>query len=540
MTTRHRSLQAAGAPTVTGDGRTVTVRLVAWDHPSTVTDDGGRTWYHEQFARGGLQAPPDVADVILPASAEHHAEKVGRIIATDDRPDGLYAEVRMADTVKARDQLALIDEGLLSVSVEFDDDPTPAGHGDHVTRTAAVLTGLAFTDLPQHTSAAVIGRRSHKDTTSMDNDSTDHTAEPTAPAAAVPTTEPATEPATTEHTRSMPATRPDPTPAHRQPAPATAPALGSRFRSFGEFVRAAATGDINRTERETFYRALAAADTSDTAGLIRVQWLSEIIDLIQPAMPTVAAFSQRPLPDKGLVVSQPTVTTRPTAAKQAAQLDAISSTAAVIGSTSWDVFTFGGGQAMSLQTILRTEPEYLTEVMRLHAVEMALAIETAVVAAVLAAADDVHTAVELSNTAVDYQDAFVDAAALVLGAAGIQQLPSVAVLNVPMWVKLAKAKDTTGRPLFPSMSPTNPQGTLELTSASGEIRSLRYFVSPKMATTNAKAVVGVPEAFRTMLGPVQTLQADVPETLSQEHAIYQFAAYGKVDARGLVLIQDAS
>jgi hypothetical protein len=234
------------------------------------------------------------------------------------------------------------------------------------------------------------------------------------------------------------------------------------------------------------------------------------------------------------------VTTRPTVAKQAAQGDGISTQKAVIGATSWTVDTYAGGQGMSMQTILRSEPDYLTEVMRLHTVEMALELEEAVVASVLAAADDVHTAVELSNTAIEYQDAFIDAAALILGSAGIQQLPTVAVLNVPMWVLLGKAKDSTGRPLFPGLNPMNPQGSFDITQGTGEVRSLRYFVSPKMATANAKAVVGVPDAFRTMIGPIQTMQNDVPETLTQEHAVFQFAAFGKVDARGLALIQNAS
>lgn len=537
---RHRALQAAGAPSlVDGDGRTVRVRLVSWGVPSSVTDDGGRTWYRESFARGGLQAPPDVHDVVMAARDGHHREPVGRIVATEDLDDGLYADVRMVATARADELLALIDEQLLSVSAEFDDDPTPARAGEHVQRTTAVLTGLAFTHLPQHTTAAVIGRRSHEETTMEDtiDDPTavDPTTDDPTPAPAAPV----------EHTRSLeptpataPARRPSPTLPHRTAELVTE--VQTRFRSFGEFVRAAALGEVTRQERDRYYRALSSATTTDTSGLIQTQWIRDVIDLIRPAMPTVQAFEQRPLPDQGLTISQPTVTTRPTIAKQAAQGDAISSQKAVIGSTSWTVDTFAGGQGMSFQSILRTDPAYLAEVMRLHTVEMALEIEEAVVAGVLAAADDVHTAVELSNTATEYQDAFIDAAALILGSAGIQRLPTLAVLNVPMWVLLGKAKDSAGRPLFPGLSPLNPQGSFQLTDGTGEVRSLRYFVSPKMATTNAKAVVGVPEAYRTMMGPIQTIQNDVPETLTQEHAVFQFVAHGKVDARGLALIQNAS
>jgi HK97 family phage major capsid protein len=520
-----RSLRETGPATVLEDGRTVRVRVVGWDSPQEVTDDG-RTTYLEQFERGGLLP----GDGTVLAEMEHGGQIIGRLSGTDVAEDGLYADVRVADTATGRDTLALIDEGLLSVSAEFEDTPTTAADGELVTRSSARLTRLAFTHVPQHQTAAVLGRRSHpQETPPMEDD--ENTAEQTLEDAAPDTT-----PEIETVQRSAPARRPSP--SLRTATDVTE--VQTRFRSFGEFVHAAATGQIPKAERERYYRALSSATTSDTAGLVRTQWLNDVIDLIRPSMPTVAAFSQAPLPDKGFTVSQPTVTTRPTVAAQAAQGDAISSQKAVIGTTSWTVGTYAGGQGMSMQAILRTEPDYLTEVMRLHVVELALEIEEAVVAAVLAAADDVHTAVELSNTAVDYQDAFVDAAALILGSAGIQRLPDVAVLNVPMWVLLAKAKDTTGRPLFPGLSPTNPQGTLELTSTTGELRSLRYYVSPKMATANAKAVVGVAEAFRTMLGPIQTMQNDVPETLTQEHAVFQFAAFGKVDARGLALIQNAS
>ena len=538
---RHRSLKAAGAPTlVAGDGRTVRIRLVAWDSPSQVTDDGGRTWYREQFKRGGLQVPPDAS--LIAATADHGGEPVGRIVSAEALDDGLYADVRMSATSTADDHLALIDDELLSVSVEFDDDPTAAAPGELVTRERAVVTGIAFTHYPQHTSAAVIGRRSHRGEPPMDNDTTgtdetagtDTTTTDTAPAT---TTE--TAPAV-EHQRShTPARRPD-------PAPAGAPAAlaQTRFRSLGHFVHEAASGRVPQDERQRFYRALSAATTSDIAGLLQVQWINEVIDLIRPSMPTVMAFAQRPLPDAGTTIQRPIVTQRPSIAKQTTQNAAvgsggIGSQKVTIGTASWTVDVYGGGQEMSLTTLLRSDPAYLDQVIRLYSVEMARKLETDVVAAVLAAADDVNTsAIELPNTDATLQNAFIDAADTILGA--IDRLPTLAVINRKMWVKLAKAVDGSNRPLFPGVSLFNPVGSLDLGRLDGEVRSLRFFVAPKMDNTREKAVVGVPEAFETMLGPVQTVQTDVPETLTHQHAVFQFAAFGKVDASGLVLIDNAS
>ena len=156
---RTRSLRAGEIGPVDGDGRTVDVRLVAWNTPADVSDDGGRTWYQEQFARGGLQ-PGD--DRMLVRN-EHSGAVIGRIRNVEDRADGAYAVVRVADTSDGRDLLGLLDEDVLdSVSVEFDDDPTPARAGSLITRTAArQVTGLAFTLFPAHPTAAVLGRRLH-------------------------------------------------------------------------------------------------------------------------------------------------------------------------------------------------------------------------------------------------------------------------------------------------------------------------------------------------------------------------------------------
>jgi hypothetical protein len=533
---RHRALQAAGSPTlIAGDGRTVRVRLVAWDTPSQVTDDGGRTWYREQFTRGGLQVPPDT---LIGATADHFGEPVGRIVAAETLDDGLYADVRMSATSTADDQLALIDDGLLSVSVEFDDELGHAAPGELVTRADAVVTGLAFTHYPQHTTAAVIGRRSHRGEPPMDPEDINPPAPELAPE---PTLEPEPAPVV-DHQRSHPAPRrPDPTPAG---AGGPAALAQTRFRSLGHFVHEAAAGRVPVDERMRFYRALSAATTADIGGLLQVQWINEVIDLIRPSMPTVQAFSQRPLPDSGTSISRPIVTQRPAVAKQTTQNAAvgaggIGSQKVTIGTANWTVDVYGGGQEMSLTTLLRSDPAYLDQVIRLYSVEMARKLETDVVAAVVAAADDVNTtAIELPNTDATLQNAFIDAADVILGA--IDRLPTLAVINRKMWVKLAKAVDSTGRPLFPGVSLFNPVGSMDLGKLDGEVRSLKFFVAPKMANVREQAVVGVPEAFETMLGPIQTVQNDVPETLTHQHAVFQFASFGKVDASGLCFIDNAA
>ena len=85
----------------------------------------------------------------------------------------------------------------------------------------------------------------------------------------------------------------------------------------------------------------------------------------------------------------------------------------------------------------------------------------------------------------------------------------------------------------------NAHGQMSLTNTdTGQVMDLAYAIIPSW--TGKVAVMGVRDAFRTMVGPMNTMQADVPETLSRDYAVYEFAAHGPVDTAGLVKIVDAA
>ena len=527
-----RSLRPGTIGPVDGDGRTVEVRLVAWNTPADVSDDGGRTWYREQFTRGGLTPG---ADRLLVRN-EHTGAVVGRVREITDRPDGAYAQVRVADTGDGRDLLALLDEDVVEhVSIEFDDDPTPPRPGELVTRGRAVLTGLAFTLHPAHQSAAVLGRRSLP----KESPVTDVNITPTEPDPDVPDPEipEVPEPA---RARALPAVRPSAGVHQLHPAATVQPAPVGRFRSLGEFVRAAASRQLTLEERGRYFRALSSAGSGDAPGLFAQEsWIGEIIDLRRNRTPSSTLFSQRPLPPTGNTINQPVIIQRPLVGLQDGELAQIPSRKVKIGSASWDVDTYAGGQGMSIQLIERSDPSYLNEVYRMYVTEMDLNLEAVVAAAVLAASDDTHPVQEVDATAQNHVNAFIDAAALLLKAPTIQSPPEVLGMSVDMWVLLAKAKDTTGRPLFPALGPMNAHGQMSLTNTdTGQVMDLAYAIIPSW--TGKVAVMGVRDAFRTMVGPMNTMQADVPETLSRDYAVYEFAAHGPVDTAGLVKIVDAA
>lgn len=550
MTIRRRS---AAALTPVVSGRTVTVRLVAWDTPSTVTDDGGRSWYQESFARGGAR----LGRGRLVARTEHDGAIVGTIDpeSADDRDDGLYADVRLRSTSAADDLLVLLDDDdehgpvIDAVSIEFD---APAHHGRSVTyrNGEAVITGVAFVPDPQHPASTVVAIRSRNGAQHMDTDTL--------------ADEHDTDVDEHEHVEDQHDTdvdevdEVDEAPPSRQrsrPAPARqrsvrrpgAGATAHAFPTFGHYARAvyeasqrdgetspaiAAYTRALRTGIARRRRALADGVTGDVTSVVRDAWVDEVIDLVASVTPTLSAFASRPLPASGMTVSQPKMTQRPLVGVQAAEKTEVDTRKLTLGLESWEVATYAGGNDLSVQLLERADIDVLNEYMRYFAIEMGEALNAAAVTSVLAAAVATNNAVEMVGT--DFNAAVIAASKPILTA--LHRLPTVCLLSVDMWEVLGNAVDGDGRPLYPGISPTNPIGSFNVTEASGNVRGLSYSVEPEL--TGTTAVLGVADAWVSRRGGMRTLTADVPAKLGRDVAVYEYAAMGAVDDRGLALIVD--
>jgi len=140
------------------------------------------------------------------------------------------------------------------------------------------------------------------------------------------------------------------------------------------------------------------------------------------------------------------------------------------------------------------------------------------------------TAASMPLDPADINGSIIDAA-LVIGRATFA-MPQVFLMGSNVWGAIGKAVDTDGRPLFPTYSPMNPVGSFRLTDANGAVRDLGWAVDWSMNPDSA--VVGLRDAFRTWRGPMQTLTVDVPRLLGRDVAVFEFAAMGVTDNRGLV------
>jgi hypothetical protein len=328
-------------------------------------------------------------------------------------------------------------------------------------------------------------------------------------------------------------------------APTPTADFAQRWPTFGHYVAAVASGDVDTaTQARLAALWLAAADrrhrfapladqtTANVPGLVHDAWLSEVFDIMGSASATVDAFASGALPDTGMTVQLPVVGQYPDVGVQAAEKGDIATRQVLVNPHPFPVQTFAGGQDISLQTLLRSDPSYLTLLMGLYAKEMAIQLDTAFAAAVVAGATAGPAWPASANL---LNGALVKAATTIL--TGTLRFPDVVVMGVNAWAFMADAVDTDGRPLWPTVSGVNPVGSVTLTDGTGNVRGLTYYVDPLMNATTL--VMGVRDAARSMLGAVGTLGADVPQKLGRDVAVYRMAAFGVIDARGLVKMTGA-
>lgn len=298
------------------------------------------------------------------------------------------------------------------------------------------------------------------------------------------------------------------------------------FDDWGSFARARANGEIDadsRREIETLMhrlehsRAFVDVTTPDVPGLVPPQWLTDIVRLLYVARPFISAFDQRPLPDVGMTINYPSVTTLPQVGKQATEKTDIPSRKTTVATGVANVGTYGGGEDVSVQVLQRTDPSYLSLMLELYAEQMAITMDTAAIAAARAS---IPVANKLPLSAADLLGSLVTAAAQVFKAnAALDTM----VVGTSIWAAFAGAKDSAGRPLFSAGFPSNALGSTQLTSQDGSVAGLTFVVDPNMAPTIA--VIGWRAAFTSLLGGLQTLSADNPSKLGRDYAVFEFGTF---------------
>lgn len=550
--------------------RTLTMQLLRWDDPRPVTDPG-RPGYVESWARDSL-VPLDRLYVV----DRHAGDLIGRMDPPYDNGAGPEARLHIAHTRAGDDLLALVDAGVIdSGSIEALSDPRgEVWSADHrsVTRTRGVLAGVAFAFHPAH-DAPILAR-------------TLGGTMPT-PAPAVPVPEPDPLDALVRSLEALggdgPETSsqapPGPSPTAPDPAPPPAPdpdqpdgdelagrlvraidtragrgvdelqnqlvvmrqaivtmadrqrrPAGYRYGSWGEVLRASARGELTDRDMTALNRAIVDVVTADIPGLIPRPVLAQIFDIIAANQQLADAAGPVGLPEAGMTIDFPRVTGRPSVGPQVAEKTEVVSVKTTVGRASAPLTTLAGGEDVSIQAILRSSPSYLQLQGELYLEAMAIATDL-LARTVYSAAVPAPNKRALGVTPKEWVAGLFDLAGDMLTVS--RSLPDRLVISTDMWVAMGSATDADGRPLFTAVNPINPIGTVRLTSTEGDVREMTFRVDP-----NFPANVGAlfsSRCFRSALGPVSTITADVPLKLGRDYAVYRFGAFPVIDANGLGL-----
>ena len=425
--TWHTVARRADVADVEGD-LTLRARLVPWDQPSRVSDDG-RRFYTETWQAGSLVPDSRVVlydghvpgDAGLGAAAGRRTP-IGRVDGFTDEADGLYGVMHLAASARGRDVYELARTlGTVDVSIEpvLTEAATP---GDTVVRSSAAplaLAGVAII-LPPYQGAfpGAVATAARADADNPDADDEDEDADPDAPAD--PNAPPAP-PASADTARSVAEVVRTELARYRMPGRrggVAAHAL-ARFTAFDELHHTArssrsseaATLSAAFTEAYHQHRRLEAANrsvvgrawvdqiTTDNPGLIPPAWITEVFGIIDSGRAGITALGGPRSPgDSGMEVNWPYYDGDLTliVKQQLTEKTEINSVKVSFKRASEDLRTYAGGSDVSYQLQRRSSPSYMALYDRILQMAYGVTTETAFDTDIVAAAGGPHLSLDLA------------------------------------------------------------------------------------------------------------------------------------------------
>jgi HK97 family phage prohead protease len=324
-----------------GDGRTVDLRLLAWDEVAETPQ--GR----ESFRRGAF-AGVDASTVLI-ESERHDGAIVGVGQSIEDRADGAYLVARVSDTTAGRDLLTLVrDRVVRSASIVFRPVRSSRRPDGVIVRELADLRRVALLPRGAYRSAGVLAVRSEVD--------------PVDPIIDTSAVEP---PASLDLSPVLSRLSSQDEAIARLSAQLAGGAGGahavhelSRFDSLGEAYMAATTDPEVRT---LLSRVLADQTTPDNPGLVPPGWLQEIQGIAARKRPGIDAFGgPMSAPSTGMEVDWPALVplAAPVIGVQAAEKTPVTTGKVSFGKGSVPLVTYAGASDVSYQLLRRASPSF--------------------------------------------------------------------------------------------------------------------------------------------------------------------------------------
>ncbi|CAB4155403.1 Prohead protease [uncultured Caudovirales phage] len=436
-----------------------------------------------------------------------HKDIIGKVQQMEEREDGLWIRAKISSTKLGDETLALVKDGAInSFSVGF--VPLVDEKQDRtIIRKKVKLKEVSLVAFPAYENASVTEVREIKEET-MENTTT-----------------------TPDYTTAITEVRNHAEELERRldvlTADKTAVASAPQFRSYGEYVKAVAAGDVEA------HRAFA--DTSGVLAdtILKNAWVNDTIRILNNGRPTYNVFSSAPLPSDGMTIEYPLLNSDTTSIEeQEAEGDTLAFGKIDLTSATAPIKTYGGYTAMTRQLIERSSVAYVDAAFRAMAATYAKKTNNLAKAALGAANASTSSVAAWSADAII--EMLADSATKVNNETG--KALEFILCSSDVFKQLAKQIDSTGRPIAAATNPTNGFGSINPVGLTGSIAGLPIVVDPSLA--NGSLYTGASSALTTYESagaPFRLNDGDITN-LTQQFSVYGYLAIAAQDPKAIVRV----
>lgn len=469
--------------------------------PYNDTIDIGGGW-SERFEKGAVDL---TADVKL---FRDHEDIIGVVTEMEETDTGLLIKAKISETVLGNETLNLVKDGAIrSFSVGF--IPVIDEKKDKtIIRKKVNLKEVSLVAFPAYDKAEVLSVReeTNQEEISMENTTPDYTS-------AIEEVR--------NHAEQL-ERRLDVIASEK-----TVSTAAPKFRSFGEYVKAVASGDVEA------HREYTGPTTADT--IMKNAWVTDVIQVLNAGRPTWSALSSAGLPADGNNVEYPVrVTNTADADEQAAEGDTLAYGSIEITSATSPIKTYGGYTNMSRQLVERSSVNYVDAAFRAMVAKYA-AVTNAAARAHLSTATGFNTSNLAAFDADHILEVLADCAVKVNGDTG--KALEFILVSADVFKATAKVTDAAGRPILSNTGNTqNTFGSINPVGLTGNIFGLPMVVDPSLAggslyIGNSTAVT----TFESAGAPLRLTDADITN-LTNSMSVYGYAAIASLDPKAMVKV----
>ena len=512
-----------------GDRRTISGKIAPYGEVGNTS--AGRVVFAENSI---TVAEPSKVKLLM---SHDNSKPVGRMQSVTSNKTGLYASFKVSASTRGSDAILLAQEQLmdgLSVGVEVDDSRQEK---DYLLVTAATLKEVSLVESAAFPSAAVLKIAAQENAVDP-NQPTETTGETVDKAPEEMASEATFLPdGATVTLKSVSYDKDDaegvtePVEAARKiikPSALNAQRVRTPIVNMATYTEHKIKAALGNDESKLYVTAADDSFTTNPA-FNPTQFLTEFVTNTRFGTPAIDACSQGVLPNSGMTISVPSLVTSagglagvaPEVTEEA-EAGAVQNTGMVTQYLSGTVKKYSGMNTLSVELLERSDPNFYAELTAQLQNAYLKTIDTAVLTALINAAQGATSTTADLDGIVDYA---AESAQTIYTATGYFAQNYLA--NPAQWGALISAQDTTKRPVFTALQPMNAAGQVSPTSIRGSVLGLDLYIDKNFTQTafdDNSAIVLAPEAFTVYRSPQAYMSVNVVSNLQVQVAIYGFMA----------------